>query len=129
MAMLLVTTSKTATGSNVIYHDDVAIITGEKTLDANSSSSGLEYAQTTWNISYPTGFSKNNCIVLAFQGSLDTNLRVGAYGTGPVTSTNAVRATLPRTVVLWDDLINLECWNPAYSEKTYYYKLVLLKIS
>lgn len=129
MAMLLVTTSKTATGSNVIYHDDVAIITGNKTLDANSSSSGQEYAQTTWNIEYPTGFSKNNCIVLAFQGSLETNLRVGAYGTGPVTSTNFVRATLPRTVVLWDDLIDLECWNPSSSTKTYYYKLVLLKIS
>lgn len=129
MAMLLVTTSKTATGSNVIYHDDVAIITGDKTLHANSSSSGQEYAQTIWDISYPTGFSKTNCIVLAFQGNIDTSEHIGAYGTAPVTSINSVRGTLPRTIAFRDSAISLECWNPAYSTKTYHYKLVLLKIS
>ena len=121
-------TLKDSNGNRYFNEGNICVLVGNKTLSANSDSSGLPYAQTTWNIEYPTGFSKNNCIVLAFQGSLETNLRVGAYGTGPVTSTNAVRATLPRTVALWDDLINLDCWNPAYSEKTYHYKLVLMKL-
>ena len=27
-----------------------------------------------------------------------------------------------------NDIINLQVWNPAYSEKTYHYKLVLMKL-
>lgn len=121
-------TLKNSNGGKYFNMDNICVLLGNKTLGANSSSSGMEYAQTTWDINYPTGFNKNNCIVLAFQGNLDNNERVGAFGVSPNTATAAAIGTLPRTVMMKNDGINLQVWNPAYSEKTYHYKLVLMKI-
>lgn len=121
-------TLRNSSGGKYLNCDNICVLHGDKTLVANSSSSGMEYAQTTWDINYPTGFNKNNCIVLAFQGNLDKNERVGAYGVSPNTATNSSIGTLPRTVMMKNDIINLQVWNPAYSEKTYHYKLVLMKL-
>lgn len=121
-------TLKNSNGEKYFNMDNICVLLGNKTLGANSSSSGMEYAQTTWDINYPTGFNKNNCIVLAFQGNLDNNEKVGAFGVSPNTATAAAIGTLPRTVMMKNDAINLQVWNPAYSEKTYHYKLVLMKI-
>ena len=56
VAMLLVTTSKTPTGSKVIYRDDIAVVTGTISLTNGSGMVALNY---------PDGFSNNNCVPIA----------------------------------------------------------------
>ncbi len=108
----------------VVAKENIAVITGTKELAANDMT--YDYKQTTWDIDYPEGFNKDNCICLAFQGSVNT--KVGAYGTTPNTAANLAISTLPRTVCLQSDNINLQCYNPASSAKQYIYKVVLLKV-
>ena len=118
--------SKNPIGAEVLCTDNLAVIQGQKTLNANDLTSS--YAQTSWNIDYPTGFTKDNCIVVAFQGSLGHTERYGAYGVSPFVSTTMALGTLPRTATLQDENIILQFWNPADTTKEIKYKLVLLKL-
>lgn len=127
MAMLLVTTLKTPTGSKVIYHDDIAVVTGTKSIDGNTGSS--DYTQTNWHIDYPTGYNRNNCIVISFFVTISNSTNSGAYGQSPYASSNYVLGTVPRGVSFKDDDMNVFCCNPNPNAQSISYKIVLLKIS
>lgn len=112
-----------------VVKGDIAVVTGSKTLDAHDSSSSADYKQTNWHISYPSGFNRNNCIVLSFGGTIDDSTNTGAYGFSPFSSSNLVLGTLPRGVSFLDEDMNVFYCNPSFQTRTLAYKLVLMKVS
>lgn len=127
MAMLLVTTLKTPTGAKVIYRDDIAVVTGTKTIDGKTGSS--DYQQTNWHIDYPTGYNRNNCVAISFFVTIANSTNSGAYGQSPYASSSYVLGTVPRGVSFLDDDMNVFCCNPNPNAQSISYKIVLLKIS
>lgn len=112
---------------------DFAVIEGSYTLTANTQEN-LEQdydMQTQWQIDFPTGFNKDNCVCLCFgvKGYAD---RCYAYGYNTSAAMGMIRGTVERTITLgWNQdttKINLEAYNMATSAKTLWYRIVLMKI-
>lgn len=108
---------------------DFAVITGSVTLAANEDISNNVAKQTTWNVDYPSGFSKDNCVCIAFGGNKATNK---GYGYGHLIESDLALATatgvFPRAVVLNSDNIYCTALNPAGNANTFNYKIVLMKV-
>lgn len=87
--------------------------------------------QTILNIDFPKGFNKDNCVCLAF-GMKSYEEKNYSYGTGFSSSNRSISGSLFRHAVLGasDDnsKIALQVWQMGTSERTVYYRLVLMKI-
>lgn len=120
--------------------NNIAVLTGSVTADASSYSS-ISYA--TKDITYPTGYTANNCIVLAF--ALEALNAVNGYNYGGDLSRSigrtseesvmigsatdmAMRGNL-RTINLRNDNIRIRIVNVSDQSTTFNYKIVLMKIS
>lgn len=120
-------------GSKVLYSDNIAVISGQMILEANSQSNlenNMEQ-QTILNIDFPKGFNKDNCVCIAF-GMKAYEEKNYSYGTGFSSSNRSISGSLFRHAVLGasDDnsKIALQVWQMGASERTVYYRLVLMKI-
>ncbi len=110
--------------------DNIAIINGSITLQANPQSNldNNSEKQTILEIDFPKGFNKDNCVCIAF-GMKAAEERNYSYGVGFSASYRSVTGSLIRDVILDTSKIKLNVWQMATSEKTAYYRLVLMKIS
>lgn len=111
--------------SNKVNTSD-AILKGQmRFLDGNvyceAESNGV--AQLT----YPDGFNKNNCILIAFASSSTTSEY--KYGHTSNTSYGIISGTNDSFVTLGINNIIINFTNIATTEKTYYFRIVLLKTS
>lgn len=120
-----VTGSTSFDGSkNVVITTNLANVTslsGTITLTA-SSSSGTSYSQTNFTLNYPSGYNKNNTIVLGFKCKLQ-GVGTGNYIFGYTPdkmSTSAVSGAYPRTIRLDDDSLFVSVYNLATSRKLDY---------
>lgn len=112
--------------SEYFLRDNIVVLRGIKQLQASSSAG--EYVDTAWQIDYPTGFNKDNTIVLAYQGSLNDNYE-GAYGENPFVSGAQLSASIPRCISLKADKISIHAFHSSNNTQQYKYKIVLMKIS
>ena len=116
--------------NNVTINADmanVAVLTGTIKLKP-SSDAGTTYAQTVWNINYPSGFNKDNCIVLSYGGKFAGEGFTYGYVENASSSVAAVGGSVSRTVTLNSSNIQAQAWNISHLEKEFSYKIVLMKI-
>lgn len=113
---------------------DFAIITGQMTLEANTSEQ-IEAnipKQSTLNIDFPDGFNKDNCVCVAI-GMKVVESKGYCYGIGGTETVNSISGGLYRSVIIGSgedySKITLHAWQMAKIQKTGYYKLVLMKVS
>lgn len=121
------------TVANYKLKGDFAVITGSMTLAANTQEN-LDLGasqQTMINIDFPSGFNKDNCVCLAF-GVKGVENRNYAYGYNTSGSLGMLRGTVERTITLGAladaTKIGVEAYNMATSEKTLWYRIVLMKM-
>lgn len=123
-------------GSAFVFKNQVAVVTGEIELEANIAEhvGNNEYKYTVKSVDYPTGFNKNNCVVISV-GLID-NLYLSAdnrgfsYGTRENNALdNMLVSSAPRNVMLRTDDMRLSVGNYNTSVHTYTYKITLLKVS
>lgn len=110
---------------------NIAVITGNITLAANTNDYAVENrcTMTDVSLSYPSGYSMNNCVVLCVGINYNSQ---GYYDFGwanYLSTLQFARGLLPNEVLLKDTAINLSIGNLMTSEKTVNYKIVLMKIS
>lgn len=118
-------------GSAYVLKSSYAVLTGNITLTGTQGAT--EQTGTVSNISYPTGFDKDNCIVVSIGFNKDSNA-IMTYGfINSVSSIND--GGIEKKVRLNNSSISLHgqyIWNAGLSEArsdTYKYKIVLMKIS
>ena len=113
------------------FQKRIKTITGSVTLTANTSDD-LEngwLTNTTATISYPEGFTKDNCIVLDFSTTRDENSRGWNSGALADSSTLGIMAgAIPTNVSLRPNEIKLQFDNYSTTTITIYYKLTLFKV-
>lgn len=106
----------------VYVKDDYAVLTGTITMASGTGST---------TVNYPTGFTKNNCVVISYgQENADTKNSYN-FGYG-IKSTDYTRGSMTRNVSLKDSNIEISIYNPVVDgegNKTYNYKIVLMKIA
>lgn len=133
MVMLFQISSKIAIGNRVVYDDKFVTLNGKFTVTVNEGDTFM-YAQQ--NINYPTGFNKNNCVVLAC-GVHNTNYsnKGLCFGTlsSEMFSASVVKDAYGKSVQLLDDNINLSVYmnynaSHAYQSYPMEYKITLMKI-
>lgn len=118
-------------------NDDIVVLTGYMTLQANTSES-LENDNATFTslaLDFPKGFNKDNCVYLSFGGKF-FNTRGYSYGS-PLSISNAmVSGNTPKMISLGGNAetdnankIVLQVGNYATSVKEFYYKIVLMRIN
>lgn len=107
---------------------NVVVLTGSITLSA-SSSSGQAYSQTNFEINYPSGYNKNNTLVLGFKSKLQgTGTGNYTFGYTPdKSSISSVNGAYPRTIRLDDNNLNVSVYNLSVSRK-FDYAIYLMKI-
>lgn len=134
MVILLLIISVIVIGSKVVYKDDFAVIEGTMTLDANSQENIQleEWNISAQNVNYPQGFNSSNCCVLSFEGIYSEGIETKGYCYGDLSGSNAVGLSMvlgayPRCINLMNDYLRLSVGNYATSQKTFYYKIVLMK--
>ena len=133
MVILLLIILVIAIGSKVIYKDDFAILNG--TIPANTGNNS--YSQI--EIKYPTGYTKDNCVIIAseFNNSKSNTI----YSTGTILTVGSYMfGAVPAAISLKDNKIDIKISNvftvardPAavYVQKIAVpinYKIVLMKI-
>ena len=135
MVMLFQISSKTAIGNRVVYDDKFVVIEGKINLAANTSEwlANDQWNFTSKTINYPNGFNKTNCVVIGFgctQESFYDNkgYSYGDRSGGNVFSTVMALCDVPRNATLYADGIHISVGNYATSEKTFIYKIVLMKV-
>lgn len=123
-------------GSAYVLKNDFAIITGEIELEANSQENigkdPKEATMTYKNIEFPTGFNKDNCVVISV-GFRKTDSKGFACGWNSYAdSVDFIRGTMPYTLSLGFDqenpVMTLSLGNFATNQTTYQYRIVLMKI-
>lgn len=126
-----VTGSASFDGSkNVVINADlanIAVLTGKVNLKP-SSNAGTTYAQTVWNINYPSGFNKDNCVVISYGGKFSGEGFSYGYVENASSSVAAVGGSVSRAVTLNSSNIQAQAWNISQLEKEFSYKIVLMKI-
>lgn len=108
--------------------ENVKALTGSITLTA-STSSGSSYSQTNFEIQYPSGYNKNNTIVLGFKCKLQ-GVGTGNYTFGYTPdkmSTSSVNGAYPRTIRLDDNNLYVSIYNLSVSRKLDYV-IYLMKV-
>lgn len=125
-------------GSNNVtintVQNNVCVIEGQIELKANEQENLTtdKTKQTLWEISFPSGYNKDNCVCIAF-GTKSSTGKNYAYGMSDARSTAQIRGTIFKSVVLGatsdNTKISCEAWNFSTEKTTIYYKIVLMKIS
>ena len=118
--------TKSEVDSALVNLPNTYVITGTETLPENDT--GGDSKKHTFTIDYPTGFTKNNTYVLAFQGSIEQGDNMGAFGYGTSVSGGLLHGLLDRAIYLSTSKINIEVYNTATSDKDYNYKILLMRI-
>lgn len=122
---------------NYKLNGDFAVLTGSVS-SAGSPTGDIQYAEGTLN--YPTGFNKDNCVVISFgveavntvtgynySGSLGRiDISNTTYLTGD--SVDVLRRSNARSINLATSAIAIRIMNVASSSTTFKYKIVLMKI-
>lgn len=114
--------------SNVTINTDlanIAVLTG--TISLSVSSGRLSGSKS---INYPSGYNKDNCVVIAcgISGNQNGNTEY-AYGNSGDNSSSYVTGGMPRMVKLRDEDINLQIYLEVdAAANTRNYKIVLMKI-
>ena len=132
MGILLLIILLIVVGSKVVYKDNFAIIEGKIT----ASQTGIMQNN---DIAYPSGFNRDNCIVLTAMLSMDKDSEESKeWGYGNVFNSGSyVRGALPLSVGLSKDDISINFRNMMISESgineidfttDFYYRIVLIKI-
>lgn len=116
-----------------VMQANIAVIEGEMTLTANDSK-GIEEStmkQTTKTINYPSGFNSSNCIVIGVEGKhyTDKPFVVGDTSGSNLYTFGTLTGAIPKVVQLGSEEIILYAYNYAPQPKTFYYKLILMKVS
>ena len=111
-------------GSAYILKNNIEIIKGIKQLNAATSSGA--YEDTVWEVNYPKGFTKNNTIILAFQGSLNEK-NEGAYGENPYVSGAHFTSCIPKCISLGNDKISVHAFHALDKTQEFKYKITLMK--
>ena len=117
--------------------EDFAILTGTLNMITEQ---GSEYSRGSVDISYPSGFNKDNCVVISIGLNRNTNTASKyAFGTESTEGYSAVkvRGTMGRSVALRSDKMTLygyfafggDLTASSASTETYNYVIVLMKIS
>ena len=120
-------------GSAFVNKGDIAVLTGNMVLNPNTQEnialSPIKPLFTTKNINYPSGFNEDNCIILSkmFKYTQDRGYAEGWNNYAG--SLDMLNGTLQNYIILHSNNIILGIGNLATDEKTYYYKIVLMKIS
>lgn len=113
------------------FQKRIKTITGSVTLTANTSND-LEngwLTNTTTTISYPEGFTKDNCIVLDFSTTKNETSYGWNSGALADSSTLGIMAgAIPKNASLRPNEIRLQFDNYSTSQITIYYKLTLFKV-
>lgn len=118
-------------GSAFMSRSNFAVITGSMTLSATTEA--LTYRQTIKDINFPSGFNKDNCVLISAGRQYSGNYGYG-YGICDfinAKSTGMLTGTAPFAVWLGANSgtnIRIYGYNEATSQKTLNYKLVLMKI-
>lgn len=118
---------------DVMYKDNIAVITGTMELEANTEENLAQNyeKQTILNIDFPDGFNKDNCVCLAF-GMKRFEEKNYNYGVGESITNRNITGAYIRYVVLGsstdENKICLQVWQPATGVITAYYKIVLMKV-
>lgn len=110
---------------------NIAVLTGNVTA-AKSDDPGNTFKQTQKTISYPSGYNKDNCVVIAFGVTRDTGTKGYSYEgseNAAVISPGYMTGNLPRVIQLNSTEIKFALYNCGSSDFTIYYKIVLLKVS
>ena len=107
---------------------NVVVITGTVTLTA-STSPGQAYSQTNFELNYPSGYNKNNTLVLGFKSKLQgTGTGNYTFGYTPdKSSMSSVNGAYPRTIRLDDNNLSVSVYNLSLSRK-FDYAIYLMKI-
>lgn len=104
----------------VYLKDEYAVLTGEIVMTSGTGSATVDY---------PTGFTQDNCVVLSYGQRVGTGSVYFGYG---IKSTDYMSGSLTRNVALTSSNIVINVYNPASEgngDKTYTYKIVLMKIA
>ena len=107
---------------------NVALLSGTITL-TESSSSGTSYSQTNFTLNYPSGYNKNNTIILGFKCKLQ-GVGTGNYTFGYTPdkmSASSVNGAYPRTIRLDDNNLYVSIYNLSASRKLDYV-IYLMKV-
>lgn len=110
---------------------NIAVLTGSVSV-TKSDDPGTTHKQTLKTINYPSGYNKDNCVVIAFGTTVDTTTKGYSYEGGEnsaVVSAAFVTGNYPRTIQLNNTNIRMALYNIGSSTNTIYYKVVLLKVS
>lgn len=117
---------------------DFAVLTGTVKLNANTSENATENVCTYTNLelNYPTGFNKDNCVVISC-GRQNTSNYGYAYGwNNKIDSTSSMSGILPIRISLfgastlqWANKIRVQFGNLTTESHTITYKIILMKIS
>ncbi len=100
---------------------NIAVITGSFSIEAST-------AKKVKTISYPNGFTSNNCTVISF-GTYYHSSKGYSFGHHSNDSIGLLLATNDRDITLCSDGIELWYNNIVTDSVTIYYQVVLLKIS
>lgn len=124
-------------GSSVIYKDNIAVITGKTTVGYTAGDTGYSISEL---LNYPSGFNRDNCIVLAFgtrrSGTSDYGYSYGNLSDKGYSGANLVTA-IGKAVTLKNSDINITMHynffedGSATSNSSSFdidYKIVLIKI-
>lgn len=119
MVKLLLIILLIAIGKSVLYKDNYVTITGSITVSGSSSENK--------DIDYPNGFNEENCVPVAFGIKLIEKNGFNYYG-NHVNSTSGLMNAYTRYMNLLSDKIRINVTNSNDSEKTFTYKIVLMKV-
>lgn len=108
--------------------NNIAVLSGSITIPA-SSVAGEYNGIGTKNISYPTGFTKDNCKIISIETCLPVQ---GIYSSGSIPNkfiaNDAQRGMFPCYVSKNKDFLMLTAYNAINQEATINYSITLLKI-
>ena len=110
---------------------NIAVLTGSLTV-TKSSNPGNSYNQTVKNINYPSGFNKDNSVVIAFGSTIDTKTKGYSYDASvniAFTSAAVNTGNIPREVQLNNANIRLFFYSLSTNDLIINYKIILLKVS
>lgn len=98
---------------------NIKILTGSINVAAESTS--------TTDISYPSGFTKDNALPIAF-GNRTIDTKEWNYGFGEDNSGSSLNGGGSKLLIMNADKIRIGLTNISTTQKTYYYKIILMKI-
>lgn len=107
--------------NSAMLKENFALITGTITAGAQS--------QGNTSVSYPTGFTKDNCVIISIMGRRSDASSSLGFAT-PVEYDRSLGYSLGSGglhAVLYEDNISVRWWNMATDSKTSTFKLVLMK--